>query len=154
MDIIHLLTANDHTAAYNLLLALEATSAESNQFYPCFDAFLGLLSHPNAYVRTRGFRLCCAQARWDLEGKLDAHLPELLAVLPNAKPTALRQALTALTNVVHYQPALGSRVEETLSGLDLSQYKDSMRPLLQQDIARLRNQIHSLLPSKNREQIR
>ena len=35
------------------------------ELYPLFEDFLGLLGSESAFVRVRGFRLACAQAKWD-----------------------------------------------------------------------------------------
>ena len=34
--------------------------------------FFCLINAKSSYVRTRGFVLCCAQARWDTQGKLQS----------------------------------------------------------------------------------
>lgn len=138
MDIIEKLQDKNNTAAYRFLLELEAASAESNELYDYFEKFLKLLSQQSSFVRVRGFRLCCAQAQWDSENKLGYHIDELLAILDDDKPTAVRQCLTALHTVILYKPDLCGRIEEKLRTLNLGKYKDSMRPLIEKDIEELR----------------
>ncbi len=138
MDIIEKLQDKNNTAAYRFLLELEAASAESNELYDYFEKFLKLLSQQNSFVRVRGFRLCCAQAQWDSENKLGYYIDELLAILDDDKPTAVRQCLTALHTVILYKPDLCGRIEEKLRTLNLGKYKDSMRPLIEKDIEDLR----------------
>lgn len=144
MDIISGLQSKNNEEAYQLLLMLEEESAASDSLYGSFEDFLGLLGSGSAFVRTRGFRLACAQARWDAEDKLEAHLALLLAALDDEKPTAVRQRLGALCGVVRYKPQLGRRIAEKLDTLDLSKYKDSMRPLIERDV----EELHALIEQK------
>ena len=138
MDSIKELVEADHTSAYAVLLELEKKSAESDELYGYFEAFMKLLSHKNSLVRVRGFRLCCAQAKWDTEGKLENHIGELLEILNDEKPTAVRQGLAALKNVVRYKPNLCGRIDERLAEIDLEKYAESMRSLIKKDIDELR----------------
>ena len=141
MDIIAGLQNKNNAEAYQLLLMLEEESAASNSLYDNFEDFLGLLKSGNSFVRTRGFRLACAQARWDAEDKLAAHFDLLLAALDAGQPTAARQRLAALRSVILYKPQLGRRITDKLDKLDLSKYKDSMRPLIERDMEELRTLI-------------
>ena len=138
MDLIAGLQSKNHQEAYQLLLLLEKESAESNGLYGSFEDFIGLLNSKSSFVRTRGFRLACAQARWDTEDKLAANLDVLLKMLEDEKPTAVRQCLASLRGVVRCKPQLVSEIEEKLNAMDLGKYQDSMRPLIQADIAALR----------------
>lgn len=138
MDMIEKLQDKNSTVAYRFLLELETTSAGSNELYDHFERFLKLLSHKSSFVRVRGFRLCCAQAQWDSENKLEHHLDELLTILDDDKSTAVRQYLSALHTVILYKPDLCGRIEEKLRTLNLEKYKDSMRPLIEKDIEELR----------------
>ena len=138
MDVMALLRSKNNTEAYQLLLLLEQESEKSDSLCGSLDEFLTLLKDKSSLVRTRGFRLICAQARWDREGWIGAHLEELLAALDDEKATAVRQELAALHQVVRFRPELCSRIGGKLDGLDLSKYKESMAPLLQHDIRELR----------------
>ncbi|MEA5050976.1 MAG: SufBD protein [Oscillospiraceae bacterium] len=127
---------NAETYAY--LLELERRSAAGDELYADFDAFLRLLEDPSSCVRTRGFRLCCAQAPWDRQNKLKANADVLLWRLGDEKPAVVRQCLAALRSVLLYKPELGEAIVARIAALDLSKYKDSMRPLIEKDIAALR----------------
>lgn len=147
MDIIAGLQSKDDREAYRLLLLLEQRSEESDELYGCLEDFLGLLHSKSAFVRVRGFRLACAQARWDAEDRLERHLDALLTMLDDPKPTAVRQCLAALGPVILHKPGLRGRIAVKLDGMDLSKYKDSMRPLIGRDIQALREQMRSPGPS-------
>lgn len=139
MDMIAGLQNKNHTEDYHFLLLLEKKSEDSDELYAFLDDFLGLLDSKSAYVRTRGFRLACAQAKWDAEDKLNANLDRLLRKLEDDKPTAVRQRLAALRTVVRYKPRLAGRIGETCRAIDLTKYGDSMRPLIEKDIEELEN---------------
>ena len=72
-NIIKALQDKDDKKAYALFKEIGTRSAASDEYYSCFDDFLGLLNAKSSYVGTRGFALCCAQARWDESGKLQKH---------------------------------------------------------------------------------
>ena len=58
-------------------------------------------------------------------------------MLEDDRPTAVRQCLAALPALLRWKPALSGAVEAKLAALDLSKYRDSMRPLIEKDIAAL-----------------
>ena len=138
MDMMELLRSKNYTEAYQFLLLLEQESEKNDGLCGNLDEFLMLLKDKSSLVRTRGFRLICAQARWDRDGWLERHLDELLAELDDGKATAVRQCLAALHSVVAYQPELCAQIERKLDEMDLLQHKESMLPLLQKDIGVLR----------------
>ena len=137
MDAIASLKSRSSAQAYETLLRMEQESALSDVHYALFDDFLSLLNSPSSFVRVRGFRLACAQAPWDAEGRIAAHLDALLALLDDDKPTAVRQCLSALSSVVLYRPELIPRIRDRLRAMDLSRCRDSMRPLIEKDVRAL-----------------
>ena len=143
-DIFTLLKDSDDKKAYAFFKEIRKESEESSKYYSDFEGFLELIRDDSSYVRTRGFSLCCAQARWDAEGKLQKHLPQLLTMLNDEKPTAVRQCIKALHEVVDYRSELCGAIESGLSQIELSEYGGSMRPLLEKDIAGLRNKISGI----------
>lgn len=142
MDIIMGLQNKKDTKAHQLLLQLEKQSAESNTLYEYFDDFIKLLKNKSSFVRTRGFRLACVQAKWDVENKIKKNLELMLLMLDDEKPTAVRQCLTALHTVVLYKPELCETIIAKLEAMDLSKYKDSMSPLIKKDMDELRKMMN------------
>ena len=138
MDIITGLQNKKDTEAYQLLLQLEKQSAESYTLYEYFDDFINLLKNKSPFVKTRGFRLACVQAQWDVENKIEKNLEVILLILDDEKPTAVRQCLTSLHTVILYKPELGETIIAKLDAMDLSKYKDSMSPLIKKDMEELR----------------
>lgn len=141
MNIIDGLQSKNREEAYQLLLLLEKESVGSNALYPCFEEFVQLTKSKSSFVQIRGFRLACAQAPWDTEGKLDRDLDQLLSLLDGGKPIAVRQCLAALGTVAEHKPALRERIRAKLDEMDLSRYKDTMAPLIQKDMDALRQRM-------------
>ena len=54
--------------------------------------------------------------------------------MQDEKPTAVRQALAALGDVVPYKKVLWPVIRERVEAVDLIRYKDSMAPLIEKDI--------------------
>lgn len=135
--IISDLTCRDDKTACALMMDIERESLSSDMYYFMFDSFLALVSSAKSYERVRGFRLCCAQARWDADGRLEASLPVLLALLGDPKPTVVRQCLASLGHVVQCKPGLASAIASAVKAMDSCSYKDSMRPLIEKDRQKL-----------------
>ena len=140
-SLIQELQDKDDRKAYALSKEICAKSAESDEYYTFFDGFASLMSAKSSFLRTRGFVLCCAQSRWDAQGKLQAALEDMLRLLHDDKPTVVRQCLSALHEVALYRPELCPAILEELARMDSSGYKDSMAPLIEKDIQKLRKRI-------------
>lgn len=137
MNIIDKLQDKDNRAAYKLLLELESKSADSNELYPYFDEFLKLLCSESSYVRTRGFRMCCSQAKWDKDCRIERNIDNMLVMLDDEKPTAVRQSIAALHQVLLYKPELYERIKNKVDSLCLDKYKESIIPLIKKDIDKI-----------------
>ena len=131
------LTAKDTKCAYGTLLELERLSDESDCLYPYTERFADMTEDRAYAVRCRGFRLFCRQARWDDGGVIDRCLDRALAILEDEKPTAVRQALAALLELVPYKRALWPVIRARVEAMDLNRYRETMAPLIEKDIRRL-----------------
>ena len=135
--LLSVLTAKDTKQGYGALLELERLSEESDDLYPYTERFAEMVSDRAWAVRCRSFRLFCKQARWDEDGVIDRCLDRALAILEDEKPTAVRQALAALLDVVPYKRELWPVIRGQVEAMDPARYKDSMAPLIQKDIQKL-----------------
>ena len=133
------LTAKDTKQAYGALLELERLSEESDDLYPYTERFADMVSDRAWAVRCRSFRLFCKQARWDDDGIIDCCLDRALVIFEDEKPTAVRQALAALLDMVPYKRELRPVIRARVEAMDLSRCKDSMEPLIRKDIQTLLN---------------
>jgi len=112
-----------------------AESRGSDTWYAYFDAFASLLNHPKSLVRNRALHILAANAQWDDENRFDAVLPEFLAHITDEKPITARQCIQALAQVGLAKPQYVPQILACFHDADLSKYKDSMRPLIEKDIA-------------------
>ncbi len=125
----------DDGYAYRCLKQLLAMSEESSAVYAFFDVFVQMLESSSSYIRTRGFLLICANARWDCDDKVDSIIGRLLPHIMDSRPIAARQCIKALPTLARHKPALRGQIHAALQGADPGIYADSMRSLVYKDIA-------------------
>lgn len=145
LELLTTLTGSDNRQAYAALQDLEAISRKSDQLLVKMPVFAEMVTSKRSFVRVRGFRLLCQQAKWDQEGELDCLLPVALAILADSKPTVLRQALAALHEVVKAKPQLRQLIVQQTAAIDCSKFnQETMAPLIEKDIAELQQLIVAL----------
>ena len=129
-----ILYSSNHRQAHGFCLELEQQSKASDELYYAFPLFLEMLDSPNAFVRVRGFRLLCAQAKWDTDCLIEKNISRILNALEDEKPTNLRQFLSVLPGLIQSKPHLIPGVLEKVRSLPLGRCSGSMQPLLRRDI--------------------
>ena len=129
------LTAKDDKRACVYADKIIAESRETDEWYEYFDDFASLLSHPKSLVRNRVIYILSANARWDEENRFDGIIDDYLTHVTDDKPITARQCIKALAEVGRAKPQYIPRILSCLREADLSKYKDSMRPLIEKDIA-------------------
>ena len=134
-EIINKLTAKDDKFACALADKIIVESRECDTWYEFFDAFASLLNHPKSLVRNRALHILAANAQWDVENRFDAILPEFLTHVTDEKPITARQCIQALAQVGLAKPQYIPQILDCFHNVDLSKYKDSMRPLIEKDMA-------------------
>lgn len=149
LELLTTLTGSDNRQAYAALQDLEAISRKSDQLLVKMPVFAEMVTSKRSFVRVRGFRLLCQQAKWDQEGELDCLLPVALAILADSKPTVLRQALAALHEVVKAKPQFRQLIVQQTAAIDCSKFnQETMAPLIEKDIAELQQLIVALEESR------
>ena len=134
-NIIKNLTAKDDKFACAFADKIILESKETDEWYEYFDDFASLLDHPKSLVRNRVLYILAANAQWDEENRFDAILSDFLTHITDEKPITARQCVKALAQVGLAKPQYIPRILSRLKSADLSEYKDSMRPLIEKDIA-------------------
>lgn len=134
-NIIAALTARDDKYACALADKIILESQETDEWYECFDDFASLLDHPKSLVRNRALSILAANAQWDEENRFDSIISGFLAHITDEKPITARQCIKSLAQVGLAKPQYTSMILSYLHSADLSKYKDSMRPLIEKDIA-------------------
>ena len=134
-SIIAKLTLKDDKYACALADKIISESRETDEWYAYFDDFASLLDHPKSLVRNRVLYILAANAQWDEENRFDAILSDFLTHITDEKPITARQCVKALAQVGLARSQYIPQILSALHHADLSKYKDSMRPLIERDIA-------------------
>ena len=134
-DIIAKLTAKDDKYACAIADKIISESQDTDEWYEYFDTFASLLNHPKSLVRNRVLYILAANAQWDDENRYDAILEDYLAHITDEKPITARQCIKTLVQVGMAKPQYIPRILSCFHDADLSKYKDSMRPLIEKDMA-------------------
>ena len=134
-NLIANLTSKDDKFACAIADKIISESQDTDEWYEYFDTFSSLLNHPKSLVRNRVLYILAANAQWDDENRFDAILEDYLAHITDEKPITARQCIKALVQVGMAKPQYISRILSCFHDADLSKYKDSMRPLIEKDMA-------------------
>ena len=134
-DIIAKLTTKDNKYACAIADKIISESQDTDEWYEYFDAFASLLNHPKSLVRNRVLYILAANAQWDDENRFDAILEDYLAHITDEKPITAGQCIKTLVQVGMAKPQYIPRILSCFHDADLSKYKDSMRPLIEKDMA-------------------
>ena len=129
------MTTKDDKYACAIADKIISESMESDVWYEFFDDFASLLNHPKSLVRNRILHILAANAQWDDANRFDAILDDYLAHVTDEKPITARQCIKALAQVGRAKPQYIPRILARFHSADLSTYKDSMRPLIERDLA-------------------
>lgn len=143
-DIIAKLTAKDDKFACAFADKIISESLETDEWYEYFDDFAGLIDHPKSLVRNRVLYILAANARWDDENRFDSVISAFLAHITDEKPITARQCIKALAQVGQAKPQYIPVILFALHSADLSKYKESMRPLIEKDIAETVKRLENL----------
>ena len=134
-NIIEKLTSKDDKYACALAEKIKSESQETDEWYELFDEFASLLDHPKSLVRNRVLFILAVNAQWDVENRFDNVISDFLTHITDEKPITARQCIKALAQVGLAKPQYIPRILLYMKEADLSKYKDSMRPLIEKDIA-------------------
>lgn len=133
--VISKLTSKDDKFACAFADKIISESLETDEWYEYFDDFASLLDHPKSLVRNRVLNILAANTRWDDENRFDSVISAFLAHITDEKPITARQCIKALTQVGQAKPQYIPMILSAMHSADLSKYNDSMRPLIEKDIA-------------------
>ena len=124
--------------AYNILLELEKISEENDFLYIFLNEFFQMLDNENTFIRIRGYRLFCKQAKWDKLNKINRMIDKVfLQIVTEEKPIALRQMIKALEDIIKNKSELRNKVKQKLLEIDCLKYKKSMHGIIENDIKNL-----------------
>ena len=135
LDIIAKLTSKDDKYACAIADKIISESKETDEWYEYFDDFASLLNHPKSLVRNRVLYILAANVQWDDEKRFDLIISDFLSHITDEKPITARQCIKALRQIGQTKRQYIPMILSALRSADLSKYKDSMRPLIERDIA-------------------
>ena len=133
--IIEKLTSKNDKEACALAERIISESRAADSWYEYFDSFVKLLDHPKSLVRNRVLYILAANAQWDEDNHFDGIISDFLTHITDEKSITARQCVKALAQVGMAKPQYIPMILSALHGADLSKYKDSMRPLIEKDMA-------------------
>lgn len=142
------LKSSDNNHAYQCLKQLEDKSTHSATVYPFFDAFAEMLDNTNSYIRTRVILLIAANAKWDIDYKIDEIIDTYLTHIMDDKPITARQCIKTLPSLVKYKPELKDCVVNALYKANPLKYKETMQSLILKDIQKCLEAIRKLQRTK------
>lgn len=134
-NIVMKLTSKNDKYACAIADKIIAESQETDEWYKYFDDFASLLDYPKSLVRNRILYILAANAQWDEENRFDLIISDFLSHITDEKPITARQCIKALAQVGKVKTKYIPQILSALHSADLSKYKDSMRPLIEKDIA-------------------
>ena len=108
--------------------------SKTNDEVPVVDIKGCQLENKNSFVRTRGLVLIAENAIWDEKGIIDRFFDSYLQHITDEKPITARQCIKLLPTIAKHKPELKKWMADALHVADLSCYKESMRPLVENDI--------------------
>jgi hypothetical protein len=103
-----------------------------------------MLRHENSYIRTRGIILISANAKWDVDFKIDEIIDLLLKSVEDDKSITARQCIKNLPRIAMYKADLKNDIIVALRKAHTKMYSDSMQPLIHKDIALAIKQIETM----------
>lgn len=133
-SLVNDLMDNDNTHAYQCLKQLEIESNHSAVVYLFFDTFVEMLDHKNSYIRTRGIILIAANAKWDVDNKINEIIDQYVRHITDEKPITARQCIKTLPALIKSKPELKDCVVNALQGANPLRYNESMQSLVVRDI--------------------
>lgn len=142
--IFELLFDKNNNVAYKALQELIKESEETDCVYPYMDRLSDMLDNDNSYIRTRGLTLLAYNAKWDKDYKIDEIIDRYLKHISDVKPITARQCIKLLPIITKYKPELKDDILSALHKADISDYDNSMQPLVYKDIQKALKEIQKL----------
>ena len=133
-ELVNGLFDKNDEAAYKCLKELLSVSEQDNGVYQFFDTFADMIDNYNSYIRTRGLLLISANAKWDIDYKIDEIIDKYLRHIMDDKPITARQCIKTLPNIAKCKPDLIDDILAALNKANPQRYTDSMQSLVYADI--------------------
>lgn len=133
--LINSLTDKNDKLAYESLKQLLTESEKTNAVYLYFDILADMIDNEHSYYRTRTMLLIAANARWDIDNKIEEIIDTYLKHIMDEKPITARQIIRALPDIAKYKVDLYKEICAALEKANPEKYPITMQSLIQKDIA-------------------
>lgn len=143
-ELIAGLENKNNTYACSCMKQLEEESKISNSVYSYMDSFISMLDNENSYIRNRALILISANSKWDKDNKINNDIFKILEHISDEKPITSRTCIKGLPDIAENKPSLTEYICDALEKADISKYADSMRGLVEKDIANVLAKLKNL----------
>jgi phosphoribosyl-ATP pyrophosphohydrolase len=133
-QLVDWLSEKDDTIRYHSFLLLQHRSGNFEDVYSYWNIFCEKLKSENSYQRSIGLMLIAANAKWDMENRLDDVIDEYLSLIYDEKPITVRQCIQSLCEIVPYKKHLLMKIADKLMSLNITEIRATMQKLILTDI--------------------
>jgi len=135
--LVQSLSEKDDDARYHAFLLLQSSSREFPFVYEYWSDLEKKLESSNSYQRSLGLMLIAENVRWDRDSRFSRTIGKYLSCCNDEKFITARQAIQGLEAVLKATGKFDNEIRQSLSNLQLSQYKENQQKLVNKDIANI-----------------
>jgi hypothetical protein len=135
--LVETLNEKDDRLRYNAFLLLQSNSRENPFVYGYWGELEKKLESDNSYQRSLGIMLIAENVRWDKDGKFNKTIRRYMGCCNDEKFITARQTIQGLETILNTTDKFDEDIKQSLSNLQLSQYKENQQKLLAKDISNI-----------------
>lgn len=125
--LIKCLNEKDNDIRFNAFQILKHRSLDTEDVYRYFDVFALKLINKNSYQRSLGVMLIAANAKWDINNKINDIINSYLLVCEDEKPITSRQCLQSILQILPYKEELWDTITNKLLDINIENISKNMR---------------------------
>ncbi|MCL4429979.1 MAG: hypothetical protein M1167_04420 [Chloroflexi bacterium] len=133
--LVETLNEKDDKLRYNAFLLLQSNSRMFPSVYEYWGELEKKLDSDNSYQRSLGIMLIAENVRWDKEGRFGKTISKYLGCCSDEKFITARQTIQGLEIILKATDKFNDEIKQVLANLQLSQYKENQKKLLNKDIS-------------------
>jgi len=135
--LIQALNEKDDTLRYNAFLLLKSNSREFPSVYEYWSDLEKKLENSNSYQRSLGIMLLAENVRWDKNDRFSKTISKYLSCCSDEKFITARQAIQGLEVILKATDKFDDKIKQSMTNLQVSQYKENQQRLLNKDISNI-----------------
>jgi hypothetical protein len=137
--LIQILNEKDDTVRYNAFQLLQSNSREFPLVYEYWSDLEKKLESPNSYQRSIGIMLIAENVKGDKDDRFSKTIIKYLSCCNDEKFITARQAIQGLEVILKATDKFDDEIKQSLTNLQLSQYKENQQKLVNKDITKILN---------------